>query len=73
MAEKIRIPAGGRNGFIDLWTTVDVTKLHFVELGDGSTLVLVPGCRMYAAEPDSEVNSPELHKALGVGWNIAAC
>jgi len=58
MAAKMRIPTGGKNGF--------------VELGDGSTVVLVPGCRTYSAEPDSEVNSPELHEALGVGWNIAA-
>jgi hypothetical protein len=73
MAANMRIPTGGKHGFIDHWTMVDLTKLRFVELGDGSNVVLVPGCRTYAAEPDSEVTSPELHKALGVGWNIAAC
>jgi hypothetical protein len=73
MAARMRIPTGGRKGLIDLWTPVDVTKLRFVELGDGSTFVLVPGGRTYAAEPESEVNSPELPKALGVGRNIAAC
>lgn len=72
MAAKMRIPTGGENGFIDLWTTVEVTKPNFVELGDGSTIVPVPGCRIYAAEPDSEVNSSGLHKAPAVGWNIAA-
>jgi acyl-ACP--UDP-N-acetylglucosamine O-acyltransferase len=73
VAAKMRIPTCGKNGFIDLWTTVDVTKPNIVELGDGSTVVLVPGCRMCAAEPDSEVNSPEFPKVPGVGWNIAAC
>lgn len=29
--------------FIDLWATVNGTKLHFVQLGDGPTVVLVPG------------------------------
>ena len=63
MAAKMRNPTSGENGFIEL----------FVELGDGSSVVLVPGCRTYAAEPDSEADSPEFHKAPGGGWNIAAC
>ena len=73
MAAKMRNPTSGKNGSIDLWTTMDLTKLSFVELGDGSTLVFVPGCQEYVAKTDSEANSPEFHKALGVGWNIAAC
>jgi hypothetical protein len=73
MAAKMRNPTSGENGFIELWATMDLAKLNFVELGDGSSVVLVPGCRTYAAEPDSEADSPEFHKAPGGGRNIAAC
>jgi hypothetical protein len=49
MAAKMRIPIGGENGFIDLWTTVDLTHLRLVELCAGSTVVLVPECGNIAA------------------------
>ncbi len=73
MAAKMHIPIGGKNGFIDLWAMVDVTKLRFGELGEVSTVVLAPGARTRGAEPDSKVNSHEFQEALGVGWNIAPC
>jgi hypothetical protein len=40
----MHIPTGGKNGFVDPWTPVDVTKLRLGELHE-STVVIVPGGR----------------------------